>query len=478
MKRIIILCISLLLLFALYSCGNKPAKDEISSDQPVQTIQQGDIQQTPGLEKETNELEEESKQPTYEALHDQGMKFLEAENSTEAISAFQSAIAIDKAQPDAYIQLHTALLEAENPQQAMYILFDGYHQTRANEIANCIEEFFQRVSAQMIPTADLERHVTVFDLTVPYEKNDIFHQEYTLVLFDSLTGSTQALASFSWYYAETWEASSQNITIVAQNDDTWLIDIWVGEGSNISFLYTASTNTLTELEPGYNWLSQCDFIWGYTFAYGAGDPQTLNQYNWEGTLQASWDCCGFSIYDETLYYAGIPEINSENQRTNIYSVQIDTHSEELLCYVENYPHGVVFMDQGQVIWQEENTHGDVAIQSMYLTDLHNIDWTPAIPESSPDMSHFKPTGDSGESTFYNTSWTMRSYTGTFSLDLYEDGTTFCRAYFADEICYTGTWAYINGVLVIDGDKYTKHIDGEDVWYSSGDDELAIELYPS
>ena len=102
MKRIIILCISLLLLFALYSCGNKPAKDEISSDQPVQTIQQGDIQQTPGLEKETNELEEESKQPTYEALYDQGMKFLEAENSTEAISAFQSAIAIDKAQPDAY----------------------------------------------------------------------------------------------------------------------------------------------------------------------------------------------------------------------------------------------------------------------------------------------------------------------------------------------------------------------------------------
>ena len=259
---------------------------------------------------------------------------------------------------------------------------------------------------------------------------------------------------------------------------TWLINIWVGEGSNISFLYTASTNTLTELEPGYEWLSQCGFIWGYTFAYGAGDPQTLNQYDWEGVLQASWECCGFSIYDETLYYAGIPETNSEKQRTNIFSVQIGTRTEDLLCYVENYPSGAVFIDQDQVIWQEENTHGDVAIQSMYLTDLHNIDWTPAIPDGSPDMSHFELTGDNGESAFYNTSWTMRSYTGTFSLDLYEDGTTFCQAYFADEICYAGTWSYVDGILIIDGDKYTKHTAEGDIWYTTNVGDLSIGLYPN
>ncbi len=472
MRRKIVLCVSVLLLFFLCSCVNVPTKEESLPAQQEQAIPEGDLQQS------LDQLEaEESKQPTYEDLYDQGVQFLATRKSTEAISAFQSAIAIDKTQPDAYVQLHTALLEAENPRQAMYTLFDGYHQTQADELANCIEEFFQRVSAQMIPTADLESNVTKFELTIPYEKNDAFYQEYTLVLFDSVTNSKQALASFSWYYAETWEASNQNIIIVARNDDTWLINIWIGEGSNISFLYSTSTDTLTELEPGYDWLSQCGFIWGYTFAYGVGDQQTLNQYNWEGELQASWDCCGFSIYDETLYYVGIPEINSKNQRTNIFSVQIDTHTEELLCYVENYLSGVIFIDKDQVFWEEKNTHGDVVIQSMYLTDLHNIDWTPAIPDSSPDMSHFKPTGDNGESAFYNTSWTMRSYTGTFSLALYEDGTTFCQAYFADEICCTGTWAYINGTLVIDGDKYTKHVEGEDVWYTTGDGELAIGLYP-
>ena len=191
--------------FFLCSCGNTTTKEENLSDQQEQAIQRGDLQQS------LDQLEaEESKQPTYEDLYAQGTQFLAAKKNTEAISAFQSAVAIDKTQPDAYIQLHMAFLEAENPQQAMYTLFDGYHQTQADELANCIEEFFQRVSAQMIPTADMDSNVTIFDLISPYEKKDIFHQEYTLVLFDSLTNSKQALASFSWYYAETWEASSQD----------------------------------------------------------------------------------------------------------------------------------------------------------------------------------------------------------------------------------------------------------------------------
>lgn len=91
MRRKIVLCVSVLLLFFLCSCGNVPTKEESLSAQQEQAIPEGDLQQS------LDQLEaEESKQPTYEDLYDQGVQFLAAKKNTEAISAFQSAIAIDK----------------------------------------------------------------------------------------------------------------------------------------------------------------------------------------------------------------------------------------------------------------------------------------------------------------------------------------------------------------------------------------------
>lgn len=82
------------------------------------------------------------------------------------------------------------------------------------------------------------------------------------------------------------------------------------------------------------------------------------------------------------------------------------------------------------------------------------------------------------SAFYDTYWIMRSYTGTFNVVFYSNGTCFSAApgETRGQIRDLGTWSYANGILTLDGNQYIKRTDGKDTWFVYEYDGWSIGLY--
>lgn len=82
-----------------------------------------------------------------------------------------------------------------------------------------------------------------------------------------------------------------------------------------------------------------------------------------------------------------------------------------------------------------------------------------------------------EAALYNTYWMMRSYTGTFYLVFYPDGTYLSQPPVLENMRERGTWSCSGGKLFLENTEYTKHISDNETWYSADVDGLSIGLYP-
>ena len=132
-KRLLGLCLSVLLLFSVAACGNKPT--------------------------------------TWQKQYDLGVRYLSECNYEEAIIAFTAAIEIDSRQAAAYEQLSYAYQEVGDLERAIEVLQTGYEATGDNGLLESLKLLQRHLSQENDVFFLTEQNVYLADGTLVSQTN-------------------------------------------------------------------------------------------------------------------------------------------------------------------------------------------------------------------------------------------------------------------------------------------------------------------
>ena len=272
--------------------------------------------------------------------------------------------------PELFVNKSEQLLNEGKLKESLLTLFEAKDILGNSEIIQKgIDSYWDRIS--LVPSVNFDECRADFcfeDTTYP-KTEECTDGNIGLILLDNKNNTKETIAQITLKYNPGYSPKDSDITIVGNNDDTWLFYSFSGAGKCSAFLYTIHTNTLTILEDSpVNWHITDDIIIGTTISFAVGNEVSMIAYDWDGNILYKKEniLSGTTVKDGWLFFAK-PTYNENKTIYEIYKMKPDGTDEQLVCFIEASNNSYLGIDGDNIIWYDHDTD-----YKMSLSKTHNV----------------------------------------------------------------------------------------------------------